>query len=167
MQRLLNRVKSNVNICGLEISFNGEAVASGIENWQEFYNTITTDAEFFKLVINIAAIEFNEVSKESNAGTSYQQTVKFTVRNGDQYRAERMALFKNIKFLKVVLSNNSQILIGRNDYYQKAKPKVKIEANAQLFECTLQNTSIFPSGYTPTLPLNFGLPAQLPLTLNF
>lgn len=115
MQRLLNRVKSNLNICGLEISFNGEAVASGIDNWQEFYNSITKDADFFSLILNIAAIEFNEVSKESNAGTSYQQTVKFTVRNGDQYRAERIALFQQIKFLKLALSNNTHILIGRND----------------------------------------------------
>lgn len=164
--QLLENVKSNVFLCGVEISFNGEALPSAIPNWGNFYNTITTDANFFKLILNIASIEFGESSKESKAGTSYVQSVKFRVRNGDMYRSERIALFGQVKFLKLILNNNAALFIGRNDYSQNALPKKKIEANAQMFEYTFQVESISPAGYTPTHNI-FGLPTLLPLTLKF
>lgn len=162
--QLLDRVISNINLCGVEIAFNANVIPSAIEGWQPFYNSIFENYDFQKAYASLSSIEFQEESIISKAGTSYNQKITFRFPNSDQYRAERIALLMKAKFIKLKQTNGLDIVIGKNDFNQNAAPKKGIKQNHQLAEFTIESKSMVPSGYTPKFDA-FGLPVLIPLNL--
>jgi hypothetical protein len=161
---LLDRVLSNINLCGVELAFQGDALHSVIEGWQPFYNSQFENTDFQKVYASLSSIDFSEESTENKAGTSYKQKAVFRFPNSDPYRADRIALLMNAKFIKLKQTNGLDIVIGRNDINQNSKPKRTIKQNHQLAEFTFESSSIFASGYTPNFNV-FGLPVFIPLNL--
>jgi hypothetical protein len=143
----LDRVRVNPNICGIEVAFNGELTASNIPDWQQFYNSLMIDVDFTKTYIGLGSVSFGEESQESDAGTSYKQSVTIRFPSTDRNRAERIALLQQVKFIKINLTDGRDIVIGRNDYKQNARPKIKTETNMKTAEVKFQTVSIFPSGF--------------------
>lgn len=162
---LLDKVFTNVNLCEVQVAFSGVPVASVIEGWQPFYNSTFENADFQKAYASLSSIDFKEQSQESKAGSFYKQQISFRFPNSDQFRADRIALFQKLKFIKLKQTNGLEIVIGRNDYFQNAKPKIVSKQNHQLCEIEVTVNSIFPSGYTPGQNFSFGLPTLIPLTL--
>jgi hypothetical protein len=158
---ILDRVVTNSNICKVQLAFNGVSKASIITGWQPFYNSTFQDADFKKAYASLSSIDFEEESIQSSAGTSYAQKVVFRFPMNDKKRAERIALMQKIKFVKLTHTNGLDLIVGRNDYNQNARPKVKIQTNRKLCEVTVECKSIFPSGFSPSLI--YGLPTYIPL----
>lgn len=161
---LLNQVKVNPNICGVELAFTGTILASNIPSWQPFYNTAMIATDFSKTYIGLGSVSFAEESIESAAGTSYKQSITLRFPSSDGNRSERLALMQTVKFIKLKLTNGLDLVIGRNDYQQNAKPKIKIKTNVKTAEVEFETISMFPSGYTAELDA-FGLPILIPITL--
>jgi hypothetical protein len=161
--QLLDKVRTNINACAIELSFDGVSKASVIEGWQPFYNSIMENAEFHKAGVSISSINYAQESVTSAAGTSYKQKVIFRFPNGDAYRADRIALMQKIKFVNIKLSDGRLLTIGRNDFNQNTKPIIKTTENSKACEVEIESQSIFPSGYTPSYD-RFGLPVFIPLS---
>ena len=164
MSQLLDKVLSNVHLCGVELSFDSKAIPSAISGWQPFYNSTFENYDFQKAYASLSSIDFNEESVESNAVTSYKQKVTFRFPNSDKNRASRIEILKKVKFIKLKQTNKLDIVIGWNDFSQNCKPKMKIKQNEQLCEVSFESLSMSPSGYTPRTDA-FGLPSLIPLTL--
>ena len=162
---LLDRAKVNVRICAVELAFNGQLTAASIPDWQQFYNSAMVQADFSKTYVGLASVAFEESSEELSAGTLYKQKVVFSFPNADGNRSERLALLSRIKFVKLKLSDGRDIVIGRNDYKQNARPKIKIEANIQKGSASIETVSITPSGFVANSSA-YQLPSFIPLTLE-
>jgi hypothetical protein len=161
--QLLDRVVSNIHLCGVELSFTSTVVPSNITGWQPFYNSTFQNYDFQKAYASLASINFDEESNESSSGTSYKQKVTFRFPNSDSQRSNRIKLLEKVKFIKLKQTNGLDIVFGRNDFNQNARPKMKIKQNEQICEVSFETSSIFPSGYTPNINA-FGLPVFIPLS---
>jgi hypothetical protein len=161
---LLDKVKVNPNICGVELAFNGSLIPSKILDWQQFYNSTMLDMDFTKAHFGLASVSFAEESETGNSGTSYKQSTSIRFPSTDEKRAERLAMMQEVKFIKLKLTNGLDIVVGRNDFVQNARPKFKIKTNQKTAEVVFETVSIFPSGYVPN-PNAYGLPALIPVTL--
>jgi hypothetical protein len=161
---LLDRVKVNPNICGVELAFNGSLIPSKILDWQQFYNSTMSGTDFTKVHFGLGSVSFAEESETGNSGTSYKQIISIRFPTTDEKRAERLAMMQEVKFIKLKLTNGMDIVIGRNDFVQNSRPKIKIKTNQKTAEAVFETISIVPSGYVPN-PNAYGLPAFIPLTL--
>lgn len=160
--QLLDKVKSNVNACEIQLIFDGIMKPSIIEGWQPFYNSTYTGT-LEKTYVTIASINFTEEISESTSGVIAKQKVLFSFPITDQFRAHRIELIMNIKFILVKLNNGQTISVGRNDFNQNTKPKIKIATNAQTCEVSFEVQSIAPAGFVSSIT-DFGLPVSIPLT---
>lgn len=163
MAQLLDKVRTNVNCCGIEVAFIGDAVPSTITGWQPFFNETFSDADFQKAGASISSIRFSEVSGETNGNKYYKQKIVWSFPHNDPRRAERIALIHKIKFFKVHLSNGGSLSIGRNDVKQNAFPNIKSENNQNICEVTIEVQSISPAGFTPNFN-QYALPSFVPLS---
>ena len=161
---IFDRVSVNPNICGVEVAFTGELTASSIPEWQQFYNSLMTDLDFTKTYVGLGSVSFGEESETSLAGTSYKQIITIRFPSNDANRAQRIALMHKVKFLKLKLTNGRDIVIGRNDYQQNARPKIKTETNIKTAEVKFQTISISPAGFVSN-PDVYGLPTLIPISL--
>lgn len=161
---LLKKVPVRHNICSVELAFNGNVLPSDIPDWQQFYNSFTVATDFSKTYVGLGTVNFNEESQDSNAGTFYKQTVSIRFPNCDANRSERMRLIQNVRFIKLKLTSGRDIIIGRNDIKQNARPKIKIKSNEQIAEVIFETISMFSAGFVIN-PDVFGLPAFIPVTL--
>lgn len=148
MSQLTDRVADNVHICGVEIALVGKAIPSINPVWQRLYNSIFEDDDFQKVYAGLSSLQFNEESVNTSAGMYFKQKVTFRFPTTDNLRADRLMFFSKIKFIKLLLTNGLEIVVGRNDFEQNAKPLVEIKTNEQLAEVEVNTSSIFASGYT-------------------
>jgi hypothetical protein len=144
---VLGRVRDNPNICRVELAFEGSIVPANIPLWQPFYNSALIDAQFHKTAIGLGSVAFAEESQESPAGISYKQSVSIRFPTTDEKRSERIALMMKARYVKVHLSTGRNFVIGRNDYTQNARPKIKVKTNQKTAEVEFETVSIFPTGY--------------------
>lgn len=162
---LLDKVKVNPNVCGVELGFSGNLLASSIPEWQEFYNSYMENIDFKKTYIGLGYVQFEEQSAESPAGVSYKQKVSIRFPSTDSKRSERLALMQQVRFIKLKLTNGLDLVIGRNDYQQNARPKIKTQSNTQMGEITFETVSIVPAGFVANAQA-YGLPTFIPISLH-
>jgi hypothetical protein len=161
---ILDRVRVNPNICAVEVAFRGQLTAANIPDWQQFYNSTMLDLDFTKTHVGLGSVSFGEESDNSAAGTIYKQSVTIRFPTTDENRADRIELLQHVKFLKLKLTNGRDIIIGRNDYLQNARPRIKTKTNIKTAEVEFQTLSMFPSGFVANSDL-FYSPALIPLIL--
>lgn len=162
---LLDRVNVNPNICGVELAFTGEMFPATIPDWQQFFNSSMVGLDFTKTYVGLGSVSFDEESEYSLAGTSYKQSVTIRFPATDGNRSERIALMNKVLFVKLKLTTGRDIVIGRNDYKQNARPKIKIKTNIKTAEVVFETVSIFPSGFVSS-PDQYGFPALIPVILS-
>ena len=161
---ILGRVAVNPNICGVELAFMGEVTAANIPEWQPFFNSTMFAVDFAKTYVGLGSVSFGEESEYSLAGTSYKQSITIRFPSNDENRATRIELMHKVKFIKLKLTNGRDLIIGRNDYQQNARPKIKTETNIKTAEAKFQTVSISPAGFVSDT--NFvGLPTLIPISL--
>ena len=161
---VLDKVFANVHACAIEFAFEGEATPSAIEGWQPFYNSLFPEVDFQKAYATFPSITFEEESVTSSAGTSYRQKVTYAFPEHDSQRAERIALLHKLKYVKIKFTGRLDLVIGRNDFNQNARPNIKTVSNGQTCGVTIESMAIFPAGFTPRADA-FGLPTLVPITL--
>lgn len=161
---ILDRVAVNPNICGVELAFMGEVTAANIPEWQPFFNSSMFATDFSKTYVGLGSVSFGEESEYSLAGTSYKQSVTIRFPSNDKNRAERIELMQKVKFIKLKLTNGFDLIIGRNDYTQNARPKIKTKTNIKTAEVEFQTVSMYPYGFVSN-PDAYGLPVLIPVTL--
>lgn len=144
---LLDRVVDNPNICRVELAFSGTITPSNIPGWQPFNNSTLADAQFHKATIALGSVSFGEESAQSSAGTSYKQSLSIKFNSTDASRADRIAQINTAKFIKIHLTNGKNIVLGRNDYTQNCRPRIKTKTNQKVAEVEFETVSMSPSGY--------------------
>lgn len=164
MSSQFSRVRSLPVICRIDLAFGGTANPSTIEGFQPFVNTIMKDAQFEQAHFGRASVTFDEESDTTSAGISYKQSLVITFPASDGQRAERIQQIHKAKFIRIGLSNGFNILMGRNDFEQNSRIKVKSKLNASLGQVQFDTTSIVPSGFTPSADIS-GLPVYIPINL--
>lgn len=98
------------------------------------------------------SVSFNEVSKNSRSGPYYTQQVVFRFPSNDRNRAQRIEIIKSMDYLGLVLTNKSELVVGRNDAFQNKKPTITTSSNTILTEVKLETNSI-----QPVLLINSGI----------
>lgn len=161
--QVLDKVRFSPNICGVELGFYGQLKPSAIPEWQQFYNSYMDNIDFTKTYIGLASVSFEEQSAESAAGISYKQKISIRFPSTDSKRSERLILMQRVRFLKLKLTNGLDLVIGRNDYHQNARPKIKTESNIKMGEITFETVSITPAGFVANAQ-SYGLPTFIPIT---
>ena len=161
--QLLARSSALPTICGIQLAFSGRMNPSDIPGYQAFFNAIPEGTDFTDAYFGRGSVSFSEGSEESSSGTSYRQQLRIIFPASDSARADRLALFQKVKFVKILLSNSLHIVIGRNDVEQNARPRIKSETDHRTATVTFETVSVFPSGYTPAPG---GLPSLIPIDLN-
>lgn len=160
--QLLERVKDNPNICSVELGFSGELLAANIPDWQPFFNSSMLAIDFSKTHIGLGSVAFAEESEDSPAGTSYKQSVTIRFPATDKNRSERIALMAKVRFVKLKLTNGLDLIIGRNDFEQNARPRIKTKTNIKTAEAVFETVSIVPAGFVVNLDFY-----ALPIILTF
>jgi hypothetical protein len=161
---LLDRVTVNPNICGVELAFTGELTAANIPDWQQFNNSSMFAVDFAKTHIGLGSVSFGEESQDNPAGPSYKQSVTIRFPSTDGNRSQRIELMQRVKFIKLKLTSGRDLVIGRNDFKQNARPKIKIKTNIKTAEVEFQTVSIFSTGFVTDLQ-SIGLPTLIPISL--
>ncbi|MHA3788312.1 hypothetical protein ACX0HA_08900 [Flavobacterium hauense] len=164
MSALFAKVASLPVICGIELAFAGSFLPSTLEGYQTFFNTIVTEASFQEAYFGRASVGFSEESELTNAGYIYKQKLVITFPSGGSSRAVRLDTIVKAKFIKIKLSDNRHLLMGRNDFEQNVRPKIQAKTDERIGQIQFETVSISPLGYTP--PVNEGgLPAFIPINL--
>jgi hypothetical protein len=161
---ILDRVKVNPNICGVELAFTGEVTAANIPEWQPFFNSMMVDVDFSKTYVGLGSVSFAEESEYSLAGNSYKQSVTIRFPSTDANRSERIELMQRVTFIKLKLTDGRDLIIGRNDYKQNARPKIKTKTNIKTAEAEFQTIAMFSAGFVSN-PDAYGLPTLIPISL--
>jgi hypothetical protein len=71
---------------------------------------------------------------------------------------------QRVTFVKLKLTTGRDLVIGRNDIKQNARPRIKTETNIKTAEVKFETVSIFPAGYVANADA-YGLPTLIPITL--
>jgi len=162
---LLQKVeKGLLNICGLEFDFSGQLVPSFSETAQNFFDSANPDANWIAAYFSQSSIKFSEDSKQTKAGTSYSQAIKWSIPNNDKNRSLRIAELHKVKYIKFVLTDDSRIVIGRNDFFQNAAPKISTKSDHNKTIVTFNFVSIFPFGFLESLDQGGYFPVDIPIT---
>ena len=156
------RVKTLPNICGIMFAFSGQMLPSTIEGYQTFYNSMPSGIEFQNVYFSRASVNFDEDGDISKAGPFFKQKLSIRFPASDNSRAERIALMFKVKYIKIMLSSGKHIIIGRNDFEQNARFRVKTKVDERLGQVEFEASSIMPSGYTPSVDAG-GLPTLFPI----
>jgi len=161
---LSQRVPHLKNICGVAIDLSAFPVPSYSENTQSFYDSFLTTSNSKPVYFGKRTVKFSETSKESRAGIYYETTIEIQFPNSDENRALRIEEMRKAKFVIISLSGGNVFLVGRNDFFQNAKPSFKIQSDEQLTAVKYTAVSMFPSGFLPQY--NAGLlPHSIPVNL--
>jgi hypothetical protein len=163
-ENLFEKVSSFPVVCTIYFGFSITVLPSVIDAWQPFYNN-TLSGDFTKAYFGKASVSFAETSETPAGGVQYKQKLTIVFPATDSNRALRMEQLHKVKYIKIELSTGKTILIGRNDYYQNARPAIKVESSEHLAQATFETISIFPTGFTPTKGL-YGLPDGVPVGLT-
>lgn len=157
------KVQSVPNICKVFLDFTGRSIAFN-PTAANFGDTLISNGLIQETYFHKGSIQFAENSSETSAGTKYDQTVNISFNSSDPDRAKRIQELHKIRHIILVLTNNENIVIGRNDYFQNKKPKVNTVSNHIKTAAEIYTESIIPaSNYIGNVLV--GLPDIIPLTL--
>ena len=106
-----------------------------------------------------------EESAETAGNDFYKQVVTIRFPATDENRSQRIALIKKARFIKLILTNGLELVIGRNDIKQNARPKINIKTNIKTAEVEFATLSIFPAGFVSDVHA-IGLPTLIPISLH-
>lgn len=157
------RVYSNPHICGIQLDVSGKEFASGGFDTQPFYNTNISQGNFKEVYHSKGSARFSEESSESVSGTVYAQRVQLRFPSNDAMRSVRLEELRKVKFLSLAFSNGQSVIIGRNDFFQNTRPRVKVSSTEKITEVEFRSTSIFPIGFFENTNV-YGFPYELPVS---
>jgi len=144
---ITERVFNNPHICGIELDVSAKEFAAGNLDTQPFYNTNVSDANFKKVYYSIGSAKFSESSSESRRGVVYTQKIKLKFPSNDKFRSQRLEELRQAKFISIKFSTDQKVILGRNDFFQNTKPRVKVSSDEKVTQLEFVTTSLFPVGF--------------------
>jgi hypothetical protein len=161
---LAERVPYLKNICGVAIDLSALPVPSHSTGSQLFYDSFLIQSQPKPVYYGKRSVRFSENTKQSRAGIFYETTVEIQFPNSDLNRSLRIEEMRKAQYVIVQLSGGGAILVGRNDWYQNAKPAFKMTSDEQITSVKYTAISMFSSGFLPQY--NSGLlPHSIPVNL--
>ena len=163
---LLQKPTLRQNICGITLLPKAVFKTAPDGSVQPFFNTYidTGESELKPAYFGKANASFSQSGKETAAGTQWDQSLTIRFPNTDLRNANRIAEYMKAEGIAIRLSGGQSVFLGRNDYYQNAKPRISVNANNNIVEVTYRCASIFPAGLTngaadhllgEDIPINF------------
>ena len=145
---MFSKVLINPFISGIEIAQNANIKPSVTDSWQPFYNSNFSDTVFKSIYTSLSLLQFHEVTTNTDAGYFFTQKLIFSFPITDESRAKKAAFLLNVKFVKIIFTNGTSLVLGRNDFSQNAAPKVKLSLDIQICEAEFEGISIAACGYS-------------------
>jgi len=142
-----DRVYNNPHICGIQVDLSAKEFASGNFDVQPFYNTNISEGNFKKVYYSIGSASFKETTSQNSSGILFKQKVTIKLPSLDKNRSQRIEEFRKIKFLAIKLSDGKKIILGRNDFFVNAKPRISISSTEKSSQIQFTTYSIFPVGF--------------------
>jgi len=136
-------------ICGVAIDLTAIPVPSYSENSQSFYDSYLADSGAESVYYGKKSVRFSENKKESRSGDYWEISAEITFPVTDKNRALRLEKFRKARYMILKLSNGLAFLIGRNDYYQNARPKIQIQNTEHFSRVKFTVKSIVQTGFLP------------------
>lgn len=167
---ILEKVKINPQICGIQLDFNGALSPQYAQSLQNFYNSSSSENVWNDAYFGKKRVSFRETSKKSRSGPSYVQTLEIRFPGNDKLRSDRIAFFHKVKYVKLILTNQTIMVLGRNDYFQNKLPEISVTSDEQMTTIKFETQSIFPVGFVDAAPgvsndfFNDLLPHDIPIT---
>jgi len=165
---VLEKVKINPQICGLELDFSGELYPEQSKTLQNFFNSKGNQLTWNNTYFGKTTIRFNETSKNTTSGLKFTQELSIKFPSNDGSRSDRIAIFRKVKFLRLLLSNNTSLVMGRNDYFQNKRPNLSFQSDITFTTVTFTTESIFAVGFVEIVDIsgiaNQLFPADIPIT---
>ncbi len=162
---LLQKVSNEIlSICGIEFDFAGQLVPSFSEASQNFFDSANPNANWIDTYFSKSSLKFSEESKTEKAGIKYVQSLIWSFPNNDHNRSIRINELHKVKYIKLVLTDHSRIVLGRNDFFQNTPPSVRVVSNVNKTEVTFSVASIFPFGFLESLDQGGFFPVDIPIT---
>lgn len=161
---LSDKVPNLSNICGIALDFSAAPVPSYADFGQPFYDSYMVESNAKSVYFGKRSVSFSEEIKESPAGDFWEIKVGIQFPSNDKDRVLRIEEFRKAKYVLVQLSGGRVLLIGRNDFFQNTKIKVKIKNTEQLTAVEFTALSISATGFLPeynaglfphSIPINF------------
>jgi hypothetical protein len=143
---MFDKLFSNIRLCGVSLFFNNDVLPNVINTSQLFYDsTITTIPQ--KIYTSKSTLAFGQESKPSASGVIYTQKAVFSFPTGDAKVSERIAKLQQIRHIEVELTNGQKYIIGRNDFYQNARPEIEVQNTENTVQVSITSLSMFPIGF--------------------
>ncbi|MEI6865811.1 hypothetical protein [Flavicella sp.] len=166
--QLAEKVKDTPFIYGIELDFSGHLVPVSSESGG-FFNSKANQLTWEEIYFGRKTVSFKETTKTDKRGnTVFSQFLTIKFPSNDFNRANRLALFFQVRFLKILLTNKTSLVFGRNDFYQNKPPAVSISSSERMSSVSFESKSIFPTGFAEIQDISQVsdqlLPADLPLT---
>lgn len=161
---LSDKVPNLTNICGVAIDLSAYPMPSYSDSNQNFYDSYLVETSAQSVYYGKRTVKFSEVKKEDRAGDYWEVSASIQFPSNDKDRVLRLEEFRKTRFVVLVLSNKLAMILGRNDYFQNARPKIKIESDEQLTAVKFTWNSIAPTGFLPDYNAAL-LPHDVPVNL--
>lgn len=152
------------NVCGIELASAATITPAQVKSLQPFSNTYIASTVSKPVYFGAATVNLAQEGKNTRSGMLYEQTLRLRFPNADLLQSERIQEYCSVKYIIIKMSGGLEFFFGRNDYFQNAKPSVKIKNTANIVEVTYTSSSIFPMGLTngsadhllgEDIPINF------------
>lgn len=148
-------------ICAIDISLTGMVISDA----GDFHSSTTSGALFMKSHFRKGDIQFSEQSEKQDAGVIYKQKLRITFNSSDSKRSKRMDLIHAARFVRITMTDDTEFIIGRNDYTQNRPLDVTVKSDLQTSTIEFYAESITPlTKYNQNVILGF--PGFIPVILG-
>lgn len=144
---LLQKVTTAPHICKISFDFSGELTPVSKALAQNFYNSYYNIYSWKEAHFGKRKASFKETEKITDSGSEYTQVLKIIFPSVDKFRSDRLALFKEAKYVRLELSNGLMLVMGRNDFFQNKRTEFKTASTQKSTTLTVTTKSIFSIGF--------------------
>lgn len=147
-------------ICGVRFSNDPEiSLGTNPNNFNDVQLAIGATQDVYA---SISSLQYVQTSQRNKPGQEYNQKFQFQFPNGDTLIANRIEEIMTARVLILSLTDGSNMVLGRNDYYQNTRPTITSTNNTRTTQITFSCNSIFPVGKYTTLVASL-LPQFFPI----
>lgn len=160
---LQEKTVDSPHICGIDLATTATESAAGNFDIQPFYNTNILEGNFSTVYFSKGSASFSETSSDTANGVVYTQKVSLKFPSNDIHRSKKLEELRSVRFMTINFSNNTKLLLGRNDFFQNTDPSVKISSNEKITTANFIFTSVFPAGFFENT-VAYGFVYELPIS---
>lgn len=144
---IYTQVNSLPFVTKVYFSFEGALLPSNSDDHQSFFDSLPVNALFYETYFSQSTLRFIETSSSENGNIIYNQSVVFRFNSNDSQRSIRIDQFHMVKYIKLRLDDDRELMIGRNDVEQNSEPTIQVKSDLKSTVFSFKIKSIFPAGF--------------------